>query len=326
MKKIFFLISSLISISSFAQLPNYIPTNGLLGFYQFNGNANDASLNLNHGIVFGPTLTSDRNGIPNNAYNFNGQGQFIRTINSLNISGNDPRTVSLWFKVNSFGNGWRTLTNFGKPCPDQNTSYTLQVDSVLNQNQQTRVIVKTNGFNDDDYVFPITKQNWYHYVATFKNDTNKIYVNGEFSGYRLISINTTLSKLWIGFDSTSLSCISFHQQYNQAFNGAIDDIGVWNRELSNTEISNLFTTTTSINDKIKNQAFAFYPNPISNQVTIEGTESIIGQPYEIFDITGKRQLIGQITDSKTTVDNIVLKSGVYILAIGGKCQKKLIVN
>jgi hypothetical protein len=37
-------------------------------------------------------------------------------------------------------------------------------------------------------------------------------------------------------------------------------------------------------------------------------------------------LIGQITDSKTTVDNIVLKSGVYILAIGGKYQKRLIVN
>jgi hypothetical protein len=192
MKKIFFLISSLISISSFAQLPNYIPSNGLLGFYQFNGDANDASLNLNHGIVFSPTLTSDRNGISNNAYKFNGQGQFIKTINSLNISGNSPRSIALWFKVTSFGNGWQTLTNFGKPCPDQSTSYTLQIDSILNSNQQTRVIVKTNGFNDDDYVFPISKQNWYHYVATFQNDTSKIYINDEFSGYRLIPINATL--------------------------------------------------------------------------------------------------------------------------------------
>jgi len=326
MKILLFLIVLLISVSSFAQLPNYIPTDSLVSFYPFNGNANDESLNLNHGIVSGPTLTSDRNGIPNNAYKFNGQGQFIKTINSLNISGNDPRSVSLWFKVTSFGNGWNTLTNFGNPCPDQNTSYTLQVDSVLNPNQQTRVIIKTNGFNDDDYVFPISKQNWYHYVATFKDDTSKIFINGEFSGFRVISINTTLSKLWIGIDSTSLFCSTFHQQYNQAFQGEIDDIGIWNRALSKVEISNLYNTTTNTKDNINNQSIDIYPNPISDQFIIEGNQSLIGQSFEIFDITGRRKMVGKITGPKTEVKNIDLESGIYILAIDGQLRKRLIVN
>ena len=326
MKILLVSIVLLISVSSFAQIPNNIPTDSLVSYYPFNGNANDGSLNLNHGIVNGPTLTSDRNGFLNSAYKFNGQGQFIKTTNTLNISGNDPRSISLWFKVNSFGNGWKTLANFGKPCPDQNSSYTLQVDSALNPNHETRVIVKTNGFNDDDYVFPISKQNWYHYVATFKNDTNKIFINGEFSGYRVISINTALSKLWIGFDSTSLSCTSFHQQYNQAFQGEIDDIGIWNRELSKVEISNLYNTTTSSMVNINNQTFDVYPNPVSDQFTIAVNSSLIGQSFDIFDITGRRKIGGKITGLKTEVENIDLESGIYILAIDGQLRKRLVVD
>jgi hypothetical protein len=54
MKKIFFLISSLISISSFAQFPNYVPTDSFIGFYPFN--SNDLSGNGNNGTISGATL------------------------------------------------------------------------------------------------------------------------------------------------------------------------------------------------------------------------------------------------------------------------------
>jgi hypothetical protein len=46
---------------SFAQVPSYVPTNGLVGYWPFNGNANDASVNGNNGTVNGATLTTDRN-------------------------------------------------------------------------------------------------------------------------------------------------------------------------------------------------------------------------------------------------------------------------
>lgn len=48
------------------------PTNGLVAYYPFNGNANDQTINGNHGIVSGATLTADRFGNPNNAYHFDG--------------------------------------------------------------------------------------------------------------------------------------------------------------------------------------------------------------------------------------------------------------
>jgi len=40
-----------LSINAFGQVPNYVPTNGLVGWWGFNGNANDESANGNNGTV-----------------------------------------------------------------------------------------------------------------------------------------------------------------------------------------------------------------------------------------------------------------------------------
>jgi hypothetical protein len=60
--------------------------NGLLACYPFNGNANDESGNENHGSVFGATLTSDRLGNPNSAYEFDGSDDYIMIPLDINIS------------------------------------------------------------------------------------------------------------------------------------------------------------------------------------------------------------------------------------------------
>ncbi|MGK5093982.1 hypothetical protein WDW89_18465 [Deltaproteobacteria bacterium TL4] len=54
-----------------------IPTNGLVAYYPFNGNANDESGNWNNGTVNGATLTTDRHGNANKAYSFDGADDYI---------------------------------------------------------------------------------------------------------------------------------------------------------------------------------------------------------------------------------------------------------
>ncbi|MBK7683481.1 MAG: hypothetical protein IPJ26_13910 [Bacteroidetes bacterium] len=55
-----------------AQIPNYVPSNGLVGWWPFNGSANDESGNGNNGVINGVTLVADRFGNANQAYSFNG--------------------------------------------------------------------------------------------------------------------------------------------------------------------------------------------------------------------------------------------------------------
>ena len=70
----------------FSQVPNYVPTTGLVGYWPFNGNANDESGNGNNGTVNGATLTTDRFGSANSAYSFNGNGNHIEIPNSPSLN------------------------------------------------------------------------------------------------------------------------------------------------------------------------------------------------------------------------------------------------
>ena len=65
-------------------VPNYVPTNGLVGWWPFNGNANDESGNGNNGVVNGAALTLDRNGNVGKAYSFDGVDDYIQTLVSSN--------------------------------------------------------------------------------------------------------------------------------------------------------------------------------------------------------------------------------------------------
>ena len=92
MKKLLLLsaLTFIVTNALFSQnLPSYVPTNGLVGYWPFNGNANDQSGNGNNGTVNGATLTADRFG--------NAKGDPGATFNETNL-----------------GSGWWCT---GPPCP-----------------------------------------------------------------------------------------------------------------------------------------------------------------------------------------------------------------
>ncbi|HPG82080.1 MAG TPA: hypothetical protein PKY55_02300, partial [bacterium] len=57
--------------------PNPLPTEGLVAWYPFNGNANDESGHGRNGTVYGAVLTADRMGRAANAYQFDGVDDYI---------------------------------------------------------------------------------------------------------------------------------------------------------------------------------------------------------------------------------------------------------
>jgi hypothetical protein len=104
MKKQTLLFSLLILATQlFAQVPNYVPTNGLVGWWGFNGNANDESGNGNNGTVNSATLTTDRFGNANKAYSFDGVNDQIN-IPSSNSIANFPngQSISFWMKISAY--------------------------------------------------------------------------------------------------------------------------------------------------------------------------------------------------------------------------------
>ena len=72
-------------------------TDGLVAYYPFNGNADDASGNNHHGGVFGALLTTGYSGIPGTAYNFDGINDYVRTPFVVDPA-RGPFSVLAWIK------------------------------------------------------------------------------------------------------------------------------------------------------------------------------------------------------------------------------------
>ncbi|MDH4403141.1 MAG: hypothetical protein QE264_02720, partial [Flavobacterium sp.] len=79
-----------------AQVPSYVPSNGLVGYWSFNGNANDVSGNGNNGTNNGATLINDRFGNANSAYELSTLTDNLTVNNVQPAFNNNALSVSLW--------------------------------------------------------------------------------------------------------------------------------------------------------------------------------------------------------------------------------------
>jgi len=203
-------------------VPNYVPTNGLVGWWPFNGNANDESGNGNHGTVNGATLTTDRNGQSNRAYSFDGVNDNINPLQNNLPFGASARSVSVWFQ--RIGSGG-CLFSYG--TANTGNAYMIAVGSNIIANQ---------GWTSPDFpVFPSVNNNWNNVVCTFDGTSSKIYYNGILQGTgNMSALNTIFNSFYFG--TRVLNDMDF-------FNGNIDDIAIYNRSLTQEEITALYTST-----------------------------------------------------------------------------------
>lgn len=282
MKKLTFLTAILLATTTFAQVPNYVPTNGLVGWWPFNGNANDESGNGNHGTVTGAILTSDRNSIPNSAYNFFGSTDNTEIITgdcSSFPSGNSPRSISIWYYgINTSTNSQQLLGYGGENCgqsfimnfnnpdlgPTVNPSgkYEIQGHCQLFRNYASSALPL------DNY--------WHQITLTYDGSIFRFYNDGYLvstSNPTTLNVVTSLKKYCFGKETNQSGTSAYYQDGIPGFNGKLDDIGIWNRALTDCEIKNLYNGGVP-NSSQTQTALDTYTWPVNNQTyTQSGTYS-----------------------------------------------------
>ena len=245
MKKIYTaLVLTLFVLPLVAQnIPSYVPKDGLVGYWPFNGNANDESGNGNHGTVNGATLTADRNGVANSAYSFDGDNDFITITNSLIKGGYQSYTISYWFNKlaptsstqavindrNSMISGYKYYSNF----VDYINGSGVQACSA-NQDITSTSCVSSKSNNQSN-------GNWNNVIITLNTQSNiaKIYLNGVEEGSKLFNPSS-----WpISTNSTYLGGSPLAYGDEQWLDGKLDDVTFYNRALSDQEITALYTGT-----------------------------------------------------------------------------------
>ena len=218
MNRLFLLLFGAMSLVAHAQVPNYVPTDGLVAWYPFNGNANDESGNAFHGEINGALLTADRFLEPNSAYSFSGNCQDRIDMLVPEMTENTSFSVSFWAKRNGTG------------C------YNPRMWEFYGGSRTTQC----GWFNDWDSItfsgFPIVGANleneiWYHFALTNTGDTWEAYFNGEFNN---LKVDSTV------INSPDLAIGRMNHPAWDSFNGEIDDFAIWNRALSAEEVLALY--------------------------------------------------------------------------------------
>jgi hypothetical protein len=216
-----------------------INSNGLVGYWPFNGNATDGSGNRNNGIVNGAQLTADRFGNPNSAYKFNGINSSIVIPLSTSTTFFSNISISFWAKLNAAQSG--ILLHARNQSNAHETSITSNI--LGQQNDHFRL---NNGESGASLKIPSIENpdlNYHHFVCVFNVSTNttSFYVDNVLQGVSNQGITI------LGPSTISIGAAFYDAgKFNQFFTGIIDDIRIYNRALSTTEISALYTENSNL--------------------------------------------------------------------------------
>ena len=322
MKKVFYNAIAILGFANLAlaQVPSYVPTNGLVGYWPFNGNANDASGNGNNGTVNGANLTSDRFGNANSSYNFNGLSNYISIPhnNNLNFPGNASFTFSTWIFTNN--NTRKEMAVISKGAGNGDNSKDTYIFSIY---ENPKIGLELANYPIGRWTTSdgkINHNSWNHIPVTYDylNNICKYYINGVLSGQKNYpftpSSNGDTNSLFIGKQGYNCNC--------NWMDGKIDDIGTWNRALTQTEITSLYNgniciekisvtdtliinvNRTGYNPITFENTLKVYPNPTKDKITIDNGNltKMTGYSIKIMNSLGQQVFQNTINQQQFNID------------------------
>jgi Concanavalin A-like lectin/glucanases superfamily/Secretion system C-terminal sorting domain len=326
---------TLVMLATFAMytLKAQIPASGLIGHWPFDGDANDYSGNNNNGIINNANLTNDRFGNLNKAYAFNGTNSIITVPDAPGIAlpNGQSFSVSLWMKTNANA-GYScfiskhiagTWNGFGLTISNIDPGYCTSAGHLTSY-------VASAAFEDacSDNAIAFDTANWHHIISIYDAAANQtlLYIDtvlqvdtGRKSGY-------TNNNADLRFGAFPIPSSSIYSNYSSYYNGALDDIRLYDRTLSPSEVVSLFKLSNASESslgttKIKNDMFSLYPNPASNIVRLRLNNIHFKYESATLKITSAdgRLLKEQTIYDKKSDDCIIsisdLSSGFYNLSI-----------
>lgn len=246
MRKFVLLLTLFIAFGNLkSQVPEYVPTKGLLGWWPLDGNAIDSSTNQNHGVVDGATPAKDRFGQSYKAFEFDGIDDEINfeVEQKLNFS------VSVWHKPIDKDDNIDPIFQLKKDCIMQ--GYDRNGYASLSTRKEDGKVKISFRYGPRDcgtqwavYGDRINNaytsfNDWSHYVYT-RNDSDaaiKIYHNGK-----VIHKGSPSTIQFTPKDNEILRLGRIHggstsRNWSSCYT---DDLGFWDRALDSNEVKALY--------------------------------------------------------------------------------------
>ncbi|HVV25800.1 MAG TPA: LamG domain-containing protein [Candidatus Saccharimonadales bacterium] len=201
---------------------------GLVGWWKLAGNTTDSTPYADNGApVGGVAPATDRTGVSNGAYSFDGTSGYI-SVNDADQLSPSSITVSAWIYPVSGGSGSYDIVS-----KNGNSEYRYR----FNSGSRTITVFDRGATNSLSTTATIPFNQWS--LVSFTGDSSglKIYINGQLSrsGGSAYAPPNTAGKLFIGSYTTT----------SELFDGSIADVRIYNRALSADEMANIYNSYNS---------------------------------------------------------------------------------
>jgi hypothetical protein len=213
---------------------------GLEAFFPFRNDINNYTANQINTKAFGGALTKDRFDEPNSAYQLNGKSDFIQT-NYNGILGSAKRTLAFWARLDLSNNNKSPMAavSWGPGTDGHRFDGSFNFDAIgPTSNIGGSAITYQPPFKIND-------NNWHHYVYLIdtenpKVNNIKVYQDAVLLISRLAEYDLTLKVNTKAGDPLKIGKCSAPNDPS-FFKGAVDEIRIYNRALSASEIKYLAT-------------------------------------------------------------------------------------
>lgn len=217
-------------------------TNGLVGAWEFDGNANDLSGNGNHGSAVGVVATADRFGNENGAYSFAASQARIE-VSPVFSTHQTQLTYVAWIKLPAEGGSLYGEYTTGGATRNYWLARTgWDVNGAL-----TLATYPPSGAGDGNVSMNLSDrtQEWIQVALVRDGNTLSGYLNGNFEGTdtaigAYTGSTPTLAAIGNRYNSVAGGWYGT-QEGSYKFDGSIDDLYIYDRALSPTEVSTLYS-------------------------------------------------------------------------------------
>lgn len=201
---------------------------GLVSYYPLDNNASDQGPNGINGIMEGPVSAYDRKGNAKGAVYFDGTDDYVKLGNIFKI--NDLRTLAFWVKFKELKEGMSSMELISKSSQRQGIEVLLHENKlqffIMGEERSNSINIPISALNTEDWFFVTA-------VYDYQEGTMKLFLNGELKAASWAPSSVTeVENLLLGNWS--------YESTPRFFNGYLDDVKIFNRPLTETEVAELF--------------------------------------------------------------------------------------
>jgi len=222
-----------------AQLPEYVPSEGLEFWSDFDGDAENEGLQSVSSSIYGAQPVANRNGEANQALTFDGQDDYVLLYGEEGgISFGESLTLAAWVRpASSILNGTHSRIFNSTEGVGAGPDRWLFTWSPPEHEEKMQFQVDPSGSNGPYGSTPLTVGEWSHVAMVFDQGQVAFYHNGVADGSATIA-NNSLAHVLAPIQIGSANGNSF-------FHGDLDDVGIWSQALTASQIQALFEAETN---------------------------------------------------------------------------------